>query len=314
MADWRKDVLQAIGAPVTPQNLRFLTTWQRWEGGHTKNNATYNWLNTTKQAPGAVRSINSVGVKAFNSYQNGVRATAATLMNGRYDGLVAGLVSGNPYNRPGVDQALQVWVSGRPDGNPDYARKVLGGTAAPKATQPRGGRGPTGNPGLAAVPSGGNKYLAQLTREVFGDLAGKANRVFGFAGGGGGGDKMLPDPGKEAPYAFDNSGGKGIRLSTNFNGTHVTDGLGWGTKTAEDIMGNPGTPVLAPTGGRVVYFHPNGAQGGGSMLIRLADGREMWLGHIDNGMKPGTRFRAGQRLAVISPDHPRPHVHVDIRG
>ena len=312
--DWRVDVLKSIGAPVTKQNLNFLTVWQRWEGGHTKNDARYNWLNTTKQAPGVVRSINSVGVKAFDSYQNGIRATAATLMNGRYDGLVAGFYSGNPYKRNGVSQGLQTWVSGKPDGNPAYAQKILGekmsgGSAAPKATLPSGGRGPKGNPGLAAQPSG-NKYLAALSREVFGSLAPDINQAFGWAGG----DKMLPIPGQEPPMRFAKNTGKGIQLSTKFSGTHVTDGLGWGTKTAEDIMGNPGTAVKAPMGGKVVYFHPNGAQGGGSMLIRLKDGREMWLGHIDQGLKPGTRFRPGQQLAVISPDHPRPHVHVDIRG
>lgn len=106
---------------------------------------------------------------------------------------------------------------------------------------------------------------------------------------------------------------KGVQVPISFTGTHVSDGLGWGTNTAQDIMGDPGTPVLAPESGRVVYFHPTGAQGGGSMLIRTDSGKEYWLGHIANGVKAGTRVRRGQRVAVISADHPRPHVHVDSR-
>lgn len=107
--------------------------------------------------------------------------------------------------------------------------------------------------------------------------------------------------------------GKGVQVPISWTGTHVSDGLGWGTNTAEDIMAAPGTPVLAPESGIVVYFHPTGAQGGGSMLIRTDSGREYWLGHIDKGVRPGTKVRRGQRVAVVSADHPRPHVHVDSR-
>ena len=67
LADWRVDVLQGLGAPTTAANLAFLSSWQRWEGGATNNDASFNYLNTTLNALGAVRSINSVGVKAFDT-------------------------------------------------------------------------------------------------------------------------------------------------------------------------------------------------------------------------------------------------------
>ena len=313
MADWRRSLLKRIGAPVTPQNLKFLSTWQRWEGGHTKNDARFNWLNTTKSAPGVVRSVNSVGVKAFDSFDSGIHATALTLMNGRYDDIVGGLKKGNPY-KANPSAGLQTWVSGRPDGNPGYAQKVLGGSAAPKAAQAPAGRGPKGNPGLAAPPPSspwgdGGDYDTMIT-DIWGDLAPLFRDTYrpveGMPRSGGG-----PSGGPESPLV---KTGKGFRFPTTPKGTHVSDGLGWGTKTAQDIMGAPGTAVQAPMGGQVVYWHPTGAQGGGSMLIRLDNGREYWLGHIANGVKAGTRFKRGQTLALISPDHRAPHLHIDSRG
>ncbi len=174
MSDWRKDLLKSINAPVTPQNLKFLAGWQRWEGGHTKNAARFNWLNTTRDAPGVVKSINSVGVKAFDKYQNGIRATAMTLMNGRYDDIVAGLVGGNPYKRD-LSAGLSTWVSGSPTGNLKYAQKVMGGSAAPKAAQAQAGRGPKGNPGLAAPPPsapwGDGGDYDKMVNDIWGGLA-----------------------------------------------------------------------------------------------------------------------------------------------
>jgi len=132
MTDWRKALLGTLGYKTTPQNLKFLDTWQRWEGGHTNNSARFNWLNTTH---GDGPAINSVGVKRFASFQQGIQSTAQTLMNGRYDDILDGLASGDPYTRRPT-AGLQVWVSGREDGNPGYAAKILGGdVAAPPLKQ-----------------------------------------------------------------------------------------------------------------------------------------------------------------------------------
>lgn len=91
--NWAQAILRGIGAPVTPQNLRFLAAWQRAEGGGTANNANWNPLNTTQPAGGA-GSINSVGVRSYRSADQGIRATVATLLNGHYGDIVSGLRSG----------------------------------------------------------------------------------------------------------------------------------------------------------------------------------------------------------------------------
>jgi cell wall-associated NlpC family hydrolase len=127
IADWRTALLQRVGAKPTQQNLRFLETWQRLEGGHTNNDARFNWLNTTVDGPGAVRDINSVGVTAFDSFNHGVGALAKTLENGRYGDVIAALRSGNPYQAKPV-AGLSTWLSGSPNSasGAKYASRVLG--------------------------------------------------------------------------------------------------------------------------------------------------------------------------------------------
>lgn len=127
---WKRDLLKRIGAPATRQNLEFLATWQRWEGGHTNNDARFNWLNTTQKSPGAVRKINSVGVLAFDTYANGINATANTLNNGRYKDIVQSLRTGDPYkNRPMA--GLSTWLTGQANAQAGiaYANRVLGAPA-----------------------------------------------------------------------------------------------------------------------------------------------------------------------------------------
>jgi cell wall-associated NlpC family hydrolase len=122
MAEWRRALLKRMGMPVTQKNLTFLATWQRWEGGHTNNTATYNWLNTTQ---GKGTPINGVGVLAFDSFDYGIKQTAATLHNGYYDDILDALASGDPYKvKP--SRGLQTWVSGPNGSNPGYAAKILG--------------------------------------------------------------------------------------------------------------------------------------------------------------------------------------------
>jgi len=49
------------------------------------------------------------------------------------------------------------------------------------------------------------------------------------------------------------------------------------------------------------------------MMVRFQNGREGWIGHIAQGLPAGTKIAPGTQLAVISGDHPRPHVHWDLR-
>lgn len=131
--------------------------------------------------------------------------------------------------------------------------------------------------------------------------ASRARRAAPFPGGRDGNSSAHDYSG---PAAHPN--GNFLQLPTDFKSTHMTSGLGW---PAEDIMASAGTVVGAPEAGRVVYWHPEGAQGGGSIMFDPdAPGPNYWLGHLDAGAKPG-HYRRGQRIALVSSRHPRPHVH-----
>lgn len=132
---WQQVYARALGVSpkAMPTAVALLSQWQPWEGGHTKNNATWNYLNTSERMPGS-RSINSSGIQAYSSLAQGAQAFAKTLLgNPNYAPLVQYLRTGQGDPSPGLEE----WVSGKPTGNPGYAAKVLGHpapTAAPTTT------------------------------------------------------------------------------------------------------------------------------------------------------------------------------------
>lgn len=91
---WAVNILKQLGKPVTPSNIQAMTTWAAYEGGHWKNSAHYNPLNTTQPEVGAT-NMNSVGVKSYTSLEQGNKATIETLNNGKYGPILKALTSGN---------------------------------------------------------------------------------------------------------------------------------------------------------------------------------------------------------------------------
>jgi hypothetical protein len=109
--DFGVALLQKLGAPVTKSNLQFIIAWSNEEGGHFHNGAHFNPLNTTLNEPGAT-TFNSVGVKAYGSWDQGVAATAATLQNGRYNDIVAALKGGDAAQTAASATSLKTWSGG----------------------------------------------------------------------------------------------------------------------------------------------------------------------------------------------------------
>jgi len=89
---WERDLLNALGAPLTAANLSFLSDW----GGHEGSVCTFNPLNTTKQWMGSIYCTGP-GVQNYSSKAVGLEATVLTLHNGFYPDIVAALMSGNPF-------------------------------------------------------------------------------------------------------------------------------------------------------------------------------------------------------------------------
>ena len=119
---WASDVLSGLGAPVNDKNLSLMTTWMRYEGGHWKNSATWNPLNTTLQTDQATGSMNGVGVKKYSSREAGIQATISTLTGNKaaergYSAIVDAMKSG------GVDLATGASLIN----NSSWGTKIRGG-------------------------------------------------------------------------------------------------------------------------------------------------------------------------------------------
>jgi peptidoglycan hydrolase CwlO-like protein len=108
---WARALLLGMALPVTPSNVAAVTAWEMAEGGHWYNSAHYNPLNTTQPMPGAT-SMNSVGVKAYTSWQQGFAATVKTLRNGYYDGILAALQRGDDAFAVADAVAASPWGTG----------------------------------------------------------------------------------------------------------------------------------------------------------------------------------------------------------
>jgi hypothetical protein len=88
---WARDFLTKVGMPVTSENVRAISAWEQAEG--TK--ASFNPLATTQSGFAGETKFNSVGVKNYATYQDGIDANAHALLNGRYTNILDALRAGN---------------------------------------------------------------------------------------------------------------------------------------------------------------------------------------------------------------------------
>jgi hypothetical protein len=87
---WAKDFLTKLGMPVTGPNVQAVTAWEQAEG--TK--AAFNPLATTQSGFAGETQFNSVGVKNYTTYQDGIDANVKVITNGLYPNIIAALQQG----------------------------------------------------------------------------------------------------------------------------------------------------------------------------------------------------------------------------
>jgi hypothetical protein len=104
-AAWARSLLAAGGWPSTGCNVGAITAWERAEGSTA---SWHNPLDTTLREPGS-RSVNSVGVQAYPSWQEGLAATIATLRGGPYGPILAALAAGNDARAVASAVAASPW-------------------------------------------------------------------------------------------------------------------------------------------------------------------------------------------------------------
>lgn len=106
--DFYKAILTGIGAPVTPENLKFLYAWRQSEGKA----ANFNPFNTTWKMEGSV-PMNSAGVQVYKSAQDGLNATIKTLSKPAYNCITNGLRQNIGADKiAACSQALHTWGTG----------------------------------------------------------------------------------------------------------------------------------------------------------------------------------------------------------
>lgn len=96
--EWARALLGRLGYSASRSNVTAILAWMRAEGGNWNNSAHYNPLNTTQSMSGAT-SMNSVGVKSYTSWDQGLAATVITLRNGYYGHILSALSSGGSANQ-----------------------------------------------------------------------------------------------------------------------------------------------------------------------------------------------------------------------
>lgn len=156
-------LLATIGSPVTDANVEAVTAWEAQEGGNWHNTARYNPLNTTLAEPGST-TINSAGVRAYTSWDEGLTATASTLEEGSYQGIRDALAGGS--DAQGVVNAILQSPWGT-TGLTLGAGTVGGGTATPAVDQ-------------TSLTSGVTSSLNNLVVEALFVLGGVALLVVGL--------------------------------------------------------------------------------------------------------------------------------------
>jgi peptidoglycan hydrolase CwlO-like protein len=108
---WAQAFLKSLGVPLTADNVAAVVAWEMAEGGHWYNTAYYNPLNTTQSMPGAT-VFNSVGVKAYTSWAQGLKASVITIRNGYYGGILDALGRGNDAQAVANAVAASPWGTG----------------------------------------------------------------------------------------------------------------------------------------------------------------------------------------------------------
>jgi hypothetical protein len=128
--DWVDAFLVARTCPQTPENVVAVLTWIRSEwGGWAPVRATWNPLNTTYSLP-PQSDYNSVGVKNYETFEQGVTANSRTLALGYYPAIRAALEAGDDANRTITAIHASPWGSKPNAGTLAYVRNNLGADSA----------------------------------------------------------------------------------------------------------------------------------------------------------------------------------------
>jgi hypothetical protein len=105
------NVLHGLGIKPNRVNTAAMVGWMNAEGGHWKNDAKFNPLNTTLPMRGAGNTGTQGNIKVYRDWNQGIAATVKTLKNGRYSNILNAL-QGNNLHAIGRAVANSPWGTG----------------------------------------------------------------------------------------------------------------------------------------------------------------------------------------------------------
>jgi hypothetical protein len=158
---WAQDFLREVGAPINLANMEAISAWIAAEGTRARFNPLAVISKPTAEAMGGTNNLegwtdfNSVGVKDFANYQQGLKMNAYHIMK-HGKGVIKALQSNtnNPYD---IITAIEKMVKGWA---PEYAaRNVLESRGVPTSLS---GGDPAGPPQLAPMSGGGGTAAVSL--------------------------------------------------------------------------------------------------------------------------------------------------------
>jgi hypothetical protein len=190
---WAEQLLGMIGAPVNKNTLSLIRAWAAAE--NTK--AAFNPLATTLPMQGA-SNFNSVGVKNYTTWQQGLSATAKTLLNTPSEGPILQALRGN---LPAEDIARIIGLSPWGTSGSNIA-SLLGKAPGVRPYNAAGAKTSSGGTGAL----GG--LFAPLDFPLAGGMVGRADQGFDIESGSGnvGGAIRALGPGKVVSISSDPGG------------------------------------------------------------------------------------------------------------
>jgi murein DD-endopeptidase MepM/ murein hydrolase activator NlpD len=314
---WQAQLLRGVGAPITPENLKYVDSWQRAEGGSAANNP----FNTTQPGFGETGNYNSVHVKQYGTAQGGVEATIHTLLNGRYGNILGALRSGKSAMADAQALAASPWGTGA------LVEKILGGNSSAAG----GGGSPASSvtapeaPGApASVNAGGSPSRQRLAQLVFGQggvdfnsnqvqvpnlmALAQARAQSGTAAITAAGKNYGPARDGAPTTSITRAGSPVVDL-TSTSSAHPTEGLAG--YPAHDYFAPSGSRADSPVSGKVVRLSGHDpAQGpiegphgplGWSVYIQGNDGHTYYLTHMGSrSVQVGQTVKAGQPIGTVA--------------
>ena len=103
-------ILRGVGAPITPENMRFMAAWRQSEGANSRNNP-FNTTYTLDKDKN-MQTYGSHKIKHYSTPEYGMEATIKTLRSPKYECLIENLKRGDNAIETAKCPSIHTWGTG----------------------------------------------------------------------------------------------------------------------------------------------------------------------------------------------------------